>query len=82
MSTRKKPIGLAATSRGTCKCERPRWRIKVSLLLDIDDSLFHQLDKRTIRTQQVVIDGADWERAMAYCAECGVMYRGLGGAHP
>lgn len=58
------------------------WRIKVELFLDISVAQFHSLSKEALRSKDVRIEGANWPKAYAYCARCGVQCRGLGGAHP
>ncbi len=48
------------------------WRVKVELFLDIPLNLRHQLSKKNLRSKLVQVDGANWPKATAYCAKCGV----------
>lgn len=54
------------------RCRRSKaLRIKVELFLDIPFELEHRVSKKTIRPVCVKIEGANWPKALHYCAECG-----------
>ena len=49
------------------------WRIKVELFLDIPIGLEHLINKKTLRSRDVKIDGANWPKSYIYCATCGLL---------
>jgi hypothetical protein len=51
-------------------------RVKVELFLDIPPYLVHALSKRALRDIGVVVEGANWPKAVTYCTLCG--WRGAG----
>jgi len=52
------------------KCQHD-FRMKVELFLDIPIKLAHRLNKKVLRRKSVKIDGANWPKAITYCAKCG-----------
>jgi hypothetical protein len=54
------------------KCKHT-FRMKVELFLDIPVSLNHGLNKTTLRSKSVRLDGANWPKAYTYCEKCGAM---------
>lgn len=59
------------------KCGKRSIRCKVNLFLDIDMRAYGSLNKGTLRTKLVRVDGADWPRALLYCDKenCGFILR-------
>ena len=46
-------------------------RMKVNLFLDIPTTLERRLSKGALRTRDVRVEGAGWDRALYYCNACG-----------
>jgi hypothetical protein len=53
-------------------------RVKVELCLDIPRKLIRKLNKKTLRSKDVQIDGAFWQKMTLYCRRCGVSDRAFG----
>ena len=45
--------------------------MKVNLFLDIPTTLERRLSKGALRTRDVRVEGAGWDRALYYCNACG-----------
>ena len=71
----------AGITQVKAKVKRPKclhvWRVKVELFLDIPPYLVHALSKRSLRDIGVVVEGANWPKAVSYCTLCGTRGAGL-----
>jgi hypothetical protein len=56
----------------TCTKGSHNMRVKVDVFLDIPAHLVHNLSKGSLRSKDVKIDGAGWDRMLVYCTKCGV----------
>jgi hypothetical protein len=46
-------------------------RLKVELCVDIPIERYRGLNKKTLRSKEVQVDGALWHKAYGYCRRCG-----------